>query len=228
MCESVDAGDDLRGIFAETVEDYAEGFFAGLVGGFCKTDCAFRSGERFVTGAECKAFGAVFKKHGSEVAVTETDFAVICDGTGNAEGLETFTESLGDFGSNGLTALDGDSRADEVSPAGIFKADRLNVFDALIDVETFVLADLFGFFNGGDSVVVQKLVDLIDTAFIAFKQWHGNDSSYALRGLMTLAASPKRPYVFWNFLTKSLTGMFITSSLPELMASIILPRLTNS
>ena len=170
--EAVDTGDDLGGVFAETVQDHAQFVLTDFVGGFRQTDSAFRSREGFVTGSESEAFGVFGEQHGSQVAVSDTDFAVIRDGTGDAEALETFAERLGDFAGDRLTAFDGNGGADEISPAGVLKADGLNVFDTLIDVQTFGFGDFFGFLDGGDAVVVQKLVDLSDSAFITFEKSH--------------------------------------------------------
>ena len=149
-----------------------------------------------MTGAESEALGLIAQQHGSQVAVADTDLAVISNRTGNAEGLESFAQGLGDFRSDGLAALDGDSGADEVGPAGVFKTDGLDVADALDDVQTFGFGDLLGFVQRSDAVGFQEGFDLGDPAFITFKKSHDYYSlniNYCLRGSMTLTASAKRP-----------------------------------
>ena len=47
--EAVDSGNDLRGVFSETVQDNAQRFFTSLVGVFRDTDRAFRGCEAFVS-----------------------------------------------------------------------------------------------------------------------------------------------------------------------------------
>ena len=143
--EAVDTADDLSGVFAETVEDYAKRSFARFVRVFRDTDSTFCRGERFVACEEREAFRFVAKEHTCEVTVTKTYFAVVGNGAGDTERLKADTDSFSRFGCRFDTFFDSDRRAYRVSPACIFKCDRLYFFDDLLSVYAFIQANLFCF-----------------------------------------------------------------------------------
>ena len=143
--EAVDAGDDLRGVLAQTVENDAQRLLAGLVGVLHDTDGALCGGEGFVTGEEGEALGLLAQQHRAEIAVTETDLAVFGNAAVDAEGLQTLADLPGGFCGGLHAGLEGDGSADRVSPAGVFEADGLNALDDLIGVEALGLADLVAF-----------------------------------------------------------------------------------
>ena len=53
--ETVDAADDLSSVFAEAVQDNAQGVLTNFVSRLCDTDSTFSSCEGFVTSQECEA-----------------------------------------------------------------------------------------------------------------------------------------------------------------------------
>ena len=167
--EAVDAGDDLSGVLAETVQDDAQGLLAGLVGVADDADRALSGGEGLVTGEEGKALRLVGQQHRTEVAVAKADLAVLGDGAVDAEGLKTHADHLGGFGRGLHAGLDGDGRADGVRPAGVFKADGLDALDDLIRVKALGLADLAALFDGRDTVLSEDAVDLVDSSLVVFK-----------------------------------------------------------
>ena len=170
--EAVDAGDDLGGVLAQAVQDDPQGLLAGLVGGAGDADGAFGGGEGLVTGQEGEALGLVPQQHGAQIAVAQTDLAVLGDGAVDAEGLQADADGLGGLGGGLDALLQRDGRAHGVSPAGVLKADGLNALDDLIGVEALRLADLAALFHGGDAVLSEDAVDLVNSSFVTFKQSH--------------------------------------------------------
>ena len=77
MCESVDTGNDLSCIFAETVQDNAKRFRTNFVRLLSDTDSAFSCCERLMTGEECEALCLFFQKHLAEIAVAKTYFTTV-------------------------------------------------------------------------------------------------------------------------------------------------------
>ena len=167
--EAVDAADDVRRILSEPVEDDLEGLFADFVGGLCDADGAFRGGEGLVTREEREALGLFSKEHCCEVAVPETDGALLRDGTGDAEALQTDTDGFGGVGGVLAALLDGDGAANGVRPDGVFERDGLHAFDDGFNVDALFGADGFCLFEGGDAVLFERLVDLVDPSFVTFK-----------------------------------------------------------
>ena len=133
--EAVDAGDDLGGVLAQAVQDDPQRLLTGLVGVAGDADGAFGGGEGLVTGQEGKALGLVPKQHSAQVAVAQTNLAVVCYGTGDAEGLQADADGGGGVGGGLDALLHGDGSAHGVGPAGVLKADGLDALDDLIGVE---------------------------------------------------------------------------------------------
>ena len=96
--ETIDTRDDLCGVFAQTIEDTAQGLFTYFVGFGGNFDGTFGSGKRLVTGQEGEAFGLFAEQTGSEVTVTETYFTVVGNRTGDTERLQTDTDGFGSVG----------------------------------------------------------------------------------------------------------------------------------
>ena len=124
------------------------------------------------TGQEAEAFRFVGKEHLTEISVTETDFAVFRNGTGDAEGLKSDTD--GSSGIRGFlaTGLNSYSSADGVSPDSVLKADRLSGTDDLVNVYAFVKSNLFAFIDRGNAVFFQNTEDLRLASFVTFKLSH--------------------------------------------------------
>ena len=122
-----------------------------------------------MTGEEGKALRLVGQQHRTEIAVAQTDLAVLGDGAVDAEGLKTHADHLGSLGSGLHAGLERDGRADGVRPAGVFKADGLDALDDLIRVKALGLADLAALFDGRDTVLSEDAVDLVDSSLVVFK-----------------------------------------------------------
>ena len=167
--EAVDTGDDLSGVLAETVEDDAQRLLAGLVGVLDDTDGALCGGEGLVAGEEGEALGVVVEEHCGQIAVADTDLAVICDGAVKAEALEADTDHLCGLCGGLYAGLDGDGRADTVCPADVLKADGLDVLGDLVGIEALCLADLSALFDRADAVLCEDTVYLVDSSLVAFK-----------------------------------------------------------
>ena len=83
---------------SETVKDNAQGLNSDLVCVKSDLDSALSSSEGLVSCEEAEALGLLGKEHFAEVAVTETNLAVLGNGAGNAEGLKSDTDSGGSVG----------------------------------------------------------------------------------------------------------------------------------
>ena len=169
--EAVDAGDDLGGVLAEAVQDNAQRLLAGLVGVHRDADGTLSGREGLVTSEEREALGVVAEKHGAEVAVTEADLAVLSDGAGHAEGLEALADDSGGLRSVLGTLLDGESAAEGVGPLGVLERDGLDALDDLARIDALVEADLLGLLEGGDAVLSEARVDLVDAALVTFEAY---------------------------------------------------------
>ena len=167
--KAVDTGDDLSSVFSKTVENNAKRLFAHFVGIADNTDCAFSCCKGFMSCKESKALRLVAQKHSSQVAVANTDFAVVSYRTVNAEALQANADSAGSFFSVLYPGLQGNSSTDTVCPADVFKADGLNAFSNFIGIKSGVFADFPALFYRGDAVFSQYTVDLSDPAIIVFK-----------------------------------------------------------
>ena len=167
--EAVDAADDLSSILAETVEDDAQRVLADLVGRLSDTDSALSSCEGLVACEECEAASILREEHSAEVAVAETDLAVVSNRTRYAESLEAFADSLSGISSLRAALLDGDGSTERVSPFCILECDRLEIFYDLIRVDALLVADFLSIFNGSQTILFADFVDFINTALIAFE-----------------------------------------------------------
>ena len=167
--EAVDAADDERGVLAKPVEDDFEGLFADLVRGLGDADRAFGGGEGLVSRKERKALGLLSQKHCGEVAVAETDRALLRNRAGDAEALQPDTDGFGGVGGVLAALLDGDGATDGVRPHRILKRDGLHALDDGFDINALFGADGFGVLQGRDAVLFERLVDLVDPSFVTFE-----------------------------------------------------------
>ena len=104
--------------------------------------------------------------------MAQTNLTVFGNGAGNAECLQTDTDSGSGISSLLAALLHGDRSADGVRPNGVFEADGLGFANDLVAVDAHVHGDLFAFLNGGDAVFFQNLVDFVNASFVTFKQCH--------------------------------------------------------
>ena len=123
-----------------------------------------------MAGQEREALGVVTEEHGAQVAVALADLAVLGDGAGDAEGLEALADHGGGLRGALGALLDGDGAAADVGPLGVLERDGLDALDDLARVHALVEADLLGLLEGGDAVLSEHLVDLVDAALIALKR----------------------------------------------------------
>ena len=132
--ETVDAGDDVGRILAKTVEYYAKGLYAHLVGVFGYLYGTLCGGEGFVPRKEAEAVGVFMQEHGAEIAVAEADLPVFGYRTGNAETLQADAYRGGSVGCLGAALLYCDGGAHGVCPNRVFKTDGLGAADYLVAV----------------------------------------------------------------------------------------------
>ena len=125
-----------------------------------------------MAGQEAEALGVLGKQHRTQIAVAQTDLAVVSDGTIDAERLQALADG-GSCLSGGLDILlQRDSRAHGVRPAGILKADGLDALDDLIRVKALGLTHLAAGLHGLDAILCEDAIDLVDSSFVTFKQSH--------------------------------------------------------
>ena len=123
-----------------------------------------------MAGQEAEALGVLGQEHLSEVAVAETNLAVVSYGAGDAESLQAFADGCGCVSSGAAVFLDGDGSAYCVSPLGILEADGLNAFGDGIGIEAGRLADIAALFDGVDTIGFEDGCDLVDTSLVGFKK----------------------------------------------------------
>jgi len=84
--------------------------------------------------------------------VANTNLSVIRNRPLDAERLQAFADYSRRFGRVCNTALDCERRTYDISPACIFKANRLNPFYEIVYVDSLILADFSCLFNGRNPV----------------------------------------------------------------------------
>jgi len=144
--KSIDSGDDLCSIFSKSVQDYTEWFFTYFVCFLCNTDCSLCCCEGLVSCQEAEAVCCFLKEHFSKVTVSKPYLTLISNGSRNTECLQSFSDSCCRICCSLASFLDRDCRTCDVSPACIFKADRLDAFDLVIYIQSGIFCDLFSFF----------------------------------------------------------------------------------
>ena len=181
--EPVDTADDVSRVFAEAVKNYLQRLFTNFICRARDADSAFCRRKTFVTGEECKAFCFVAQEHCGEIAVSETDFAVFGNRTGNAEGLQTYTDCLGGVGGFFAVFLYSDSATDGVSPYRVIESDWLNAFYERFAIYAFIEADFLRFFEGRDAIFFKDAVDFVNASFVTFKSYHSGILQLFLAGV---------------------------------------------
>ena len=170
--EAVDTGDDVSGVLAKAVQDNAQRLLAHLVGGASNTDSTFSSSEGLVTCQEAEALSLLAQKHSGQIAVAQTHLTVVSHRAGNAESLQTFTDSLSGISGLGAALLNSDSSAYGVGPTGVLESDVLDAAHDLTHVDTLLKANLLGVLAGGDTVLSKDRENLVDAAGVGFKKRH--------------------------------------------------------
>ena len=195
--EAVDAGDDVSGVLAQTVQDDAQGGLADLVCGAGDADGTLSSGEGLVACQESEAGGVLAQQTSAQVAVAQTDLTLLSDRTGDGESFQTFADGGCALGSIGQAALDGDGGAQGVSPDSVIKADGLHTADDLVAVDALSEEHLVAGVQRFEAVGLQACLDFRHAAIHRFKSCHELFLlSYSSRGSMYLTAPAsllKRP-----------------------------------
>ena len=135
-----------------------------------------------MAGEEAEARRLFAQEHRGQVAVAETDLAVVRDGAGDAERLEPDADRLGGLGGLLAALLQRDGGADGVRPAGVLEGDVLDALGDLVGVEAPGLADVEAFLDGLDTVLGQFGQDLRFATAVGFEKWHGVGSFLIPRG----------------------------------------------
>jgi len=170
--KAVDAADDVRGILAQAVENDLQGGFAHLVGLGGNANRTLSCSKRFVPGQKTEAFGLFPQQHRSQIPVPEPDFAVVGYRTGDAEGLQAFANRLRGGSSFAAALLHGNGRTQDISPFGVLKADGLDVGANLVGIKTLRLAELLGFFQVLETILLTDGRDLRQAPGVTFKKCH--------------------------------------------------------
>ena len=119
-----------------------------------------------MTCEECETLCIFLKEHLAEVTVTETNLTLISNRTGDTESLEAFADCSSSVSSSCAALLYSDSAAYCVSPLCIFKTDRLDALNELIDIQTLCLTYVSALLDGADAVVLENVEDLLLTSLI--------------------------------------------------------------
>ena len=166
VCKAVDTGDDLRSVLSKTIQDYAQRFLANLVCLGSDSDSALSGCEGLVACQEAEALGVLLQEHLSKVSMSQTYLTLVSYRTRDTESLQALSDGGGSVGSLAAALLDGDSRAGDVSPACVLKADRLNALDLVVYVQSGVLCNLLCFLERSNAIAVQNLIDFVNSSFI--------------------------------------------------------------
>ena len=97
--------------------------------------------------------------------MTDTNLSVVGNRAGDTEGLKTKTDFFSSLSSVLNLFLNSDCAAYNVSPASIFKADRLNALNDVISINACLITDFLSFLNGGDAVLFKLSINLVNSSF---------------------------------------------------------------
>ena len=113
--------------------------------------------------------------------MSDADFAVVSDGAGDAEALETFANVVGSLDSVFCSFFEGDGSTYNVCPFSVFEANHLSLLTGFVRVETCFFTNFVGFFDGSDTVCVQTSKNLLDATVLRFElnfSKHNNSSLF--------------------------------------------------
>ena len=167
--KAIDTADDLCCVLAKAVEDDAQRILTNLICRHSDTYSTLSSCEGLMACEESKAASLLIEEHSTEIAMANTDLAVICNRARNAERLKSFTDSLSCIESLRAALLYSDCCAERISPLCVLESDRLKILDDLIRIDTLFFADFLSSLDRFDAVLLADFVDTVDTALIAFK-----------------------------------------------------------
>ena len=98
--------------------------------------------------------------------MAQTYLTAVSNGTRDAECLKADTDGSCCVGCSAAVFLDGDGCAYGVSPFCVLKADRLNAFDQLVNVNAGSLGDFLALFDGRDTLLLEASKNLRFSSFI--------------------------------------------------------------
>ena len=143
-----------------------------------------------MTSQEGEALSLLAQQTGSQVTMTDTYLAVVSHRTGDAESLQTDTDSLGSISSIRATLLQSDGATYYISPLGVLKTDHLRLFAGLVRIQASCFADGISLFDVLDTIFVQGSENLLHSAVLALKFHFSNHIAgppyYSLRGSIDL------------------------------------------
>ncbi len=168
--ETVDAGDDVRGILAEAVQDDAERLPAGGVRRAGDADRAFRGCEGLVPRQEAEALRLVAQEHGAQIAVAEAHLALFRDGTGHRESLQADADLFGGLRGGFHAGLQADGAAERISPDGVVECDLLHAADDFFRIHAFGKAQFARFLQAAEAILGKTLLDFGHSSFFSFKR----------------------------------------------------------
>ncbi len=88
VSKAVDPRDDVSGVLAQAVQDDAQGGLAYLVGGAGDADGTLSSSEGLVASQEGEAGGVLAQQTSAQVAVAQTNIALLSNRAGDGESLQ--------------------------------------------------------------------------------------------------------------------------------------------
>ena len=78
--------------------------------------------------------------------------SLVCNRSRDTECLKTFSDCSSSVSSSSAVFFDCDSSTYNVSPACIFKTDRLDSFYLIVNIQSSIFCDFFSFFDRSNSV----------------------------------------------------------------------------
>ena len=119
-----------------------------------------------MTCQECEALGLGREQTCCQLAVADTNLAVVGNRTGDTEALQTLTNIVGSLNSVLCLFLQSDSGTYYISPLCVLKANHLCFLTSLVRIDAGCITNLISLFDGGDTVAVQTSKDLLDTTVL--------------------------------------------------------------
>ena len=98
--------------------------------------------------------------------MSQTNLTLIGNGAGNTERLQALADCSGSLGSFSAALLDCDGSAYGVSPASVLKANRLDLLNLIVNIQTGILGDLLSLLDGSNSIAIQNGIDFVNSSLI--------------------------------------------------------------
>ena len=118
---------------------------------------------------EAEAVCLIIQNSGRKFAVPDANFALLCHASLQAKSLQAISQGGGNGSRAAFSPADCHSRSGNIRPGSVLKADELDIFYDMIDVETCVYADCLRFFQGHDAIRIQERKNTVFSGLIIFK-----------------------------------------------------------